>query len=555
MPVSMTRRNLARVVVLVLCGVGVLVSCAKEPLRVDRNRPPTTYLVAAPAESAGSSYRVHLYWRGEDPDGYVAGFLWAWDDTSISAFHFTTRTDSTFDLEVNDSLALLGSGNTQPTQSKYHTFYIRAVDNLGKADPSLARFNRRLFLASTSEPVVRFVGAIPSGTTSSGVDTLCDGRPFKICWTGSDADGYVKYYRWDVGIFSSGFSADTCAYFNDPSVPGSVSLINGLYTFTVTAVDNAFSRSNPSVGGRTLFVVNHDPETRIYDATPPANAPNPEVAGYYFAPYLDGVPAPPEGDLGTRFFEGDTIPYRSTVYFTWKGFDDACDIPNNITAFSAALRGTHSPAASSTGGDPYITGFRNVLCIPAAGDTVFFTTNKPSVLGRCGGAYQSLVLDSLDAGFNILFNVAARDGSGRGDSSPASFRFSCNRKPTVSNLTADSIAATPTTPAQMVFTWVGKDPEDGLTGGIRATFDDGSPQVFTASPGTALQSKTLPKSFFYNLNPGANVPHRFSVRVIDRAGYLSDDEATVSFYLDGPPPGAAIPPTTSSETTAARNQR
>ena len=222
MPAFDTWRNLARVVVVMVCGLGFMASCAKDPLQVDRNRPPETYLVSAPAESASASYRIHLYWRGEDPDGYVAGFLWSWDDSSISAFRFTTKTDSIFELTVNDSATLVsGTSQTQPGTTRPHTFFLRAVDNLGKQDPSVAVFSRRVYNASTLKPTIRFVGAIPSG---AGNDTLRDGEPFKVCWTGSDADGWVKYYRYDIGPFSSPLTADTCAYFNDPNTPGAVPL-------------------------------------------------------------------------------------------------------------------------------------------------------------------------------------------------------------------------------------------------------------------------------------------------------------------------------------------
>src|SRR5688500_9085722 len=121
MPSSMTRRTLARMVVTMLCSVGALASCAKDPLRVDRNRPPQTYLVAAPAESSGASYRIHLYWRGEDPDGFISGFLWSWDDSTVGAFRFTTKTDSIFELTVNDSSTLFGgTGQQQPGQTRPH---------------------------------------------------------------------------------------------------------------------------------------------------------------------------------------------------------------------------------------------------------------------------------------------------------------------------------------------------------------------------------------------------------------------------------------------------
>ena len=543
MPVSITRRNLARVVVLALCAVGVWVSCAKEPLRVDRNRPPSTYLVGAPAESSSASYKIHLYWRGEDPDGYIAGFLWSWDDSTIAAFRFTTKTDSIFELQVNDSLALVqGTGQQQPGQTKNHTFYIRAVDNLGKADPGLARFNKRVYSASTEVPTVRFVGPLPSGR-SVNPDTLCDHDPFKICWTGSDPDGYVKYYRWDVGVFSKGFSTDTCAVFNDPSDPTSTTLVNGVYTFTVTATDNAFSVSNPAVGGRTLFVVNHDPQTVILgtDASAAPGTTGAIPVGYYQAPFDSGSIASP---VWYPFYETDgqtvtlgnpqdpwnrlrspssdqpaTIPYRSKIYFNWHGFDDACDVPSGIAGYAAVLRGTRN------GGDPYITGFRNFLCERAPGDSIFFTTNNPEDVGTACG-FTELILDSLDAGRRIEFTVASRDLSGRADGIPAAFQFKVNFEPHVTGLT---VADAPGTPPSKTFTWIGTDPEDGYTGEAVGSLDDILTQNYRAVPGQALQSVTIPEATFRGLAPSN--PHKFTVRVKDRAGYLSPEAETVTFDI------------------------
>src|SRR5216117_1636071 len=170
-------RSLALVVFLSVLG-SFLLSCAKDPLRVDRNRPPQTFLVAAPVDTTVAplnySYRVHLYWRGEDADGYVVGFLWSWDDSSIGAFRFTSRTDSIFEVTVNDSTQLTGGTGTNPGNAKAHSFFIRAVDNRGKADPSLTRFNARAFTAQTNPPTVFFncgPGLIPSCTPYLDIDT------------------------------------------------------------------------------------------------------------------------------------------------------------------------------------------------------------------------------------------------------------------------------------------------------------------------------------------------------------------------------------------------
>src|SRR5438445_13561591 len=102
MPLQRFARSLGCIAMAGL-ALGLVGSCAKNPLRVDRNRPPRTFLVAAPIDSTiahpaatgqSYSYRIHMYWRGEDPAGYVVGFLWAFDDSSGGHRPYTTQADS-----------------------------------------------------------------------------------------------------------------------------------------------------------------------------------------------------------------------------------------------------------------------------------------------------------------------------------------------------------------------------------------------------------------------------------------------------------------------------
>lgn len=518
MPASNTWRSFARVVVPVICCLAVVVSCAKDPLRVDRNRPPSTFLVSAPAESSAASYRIHLYWRGEDTDGYVSGFLWAWDDSTIGAFRYTTRTDSTFELEVNDSTTLLsGTGQQQPGVAKNHTFFIRAVDNLGKADPRLTTFNRRIYNATTDKPSVRFVGAIPSGI---GIDTLCDGQPFKICWTGNDPDGYVAYYRWDIGPYSSPLITDTCAVFNDPNTPGSPPISSGVYTFTVTAVDNAFSASDAGSGGRILLVENHDPETWFLDSSGGKGQP----VGYYYKIYDGGQPVNPT--VPVTFAQGDTVPYRATVWWKWDGSDAVCNEGDKLSGWSLILRtGTRNNL------EPYVIGFLDTLCVDPTDGPVRFRTNDPrSVLDKC--QLQSLVLDSLDGGRNMLVTVASRDASGRSDGTPASFAFNCNFPPNITGLAvADTIPPTGPNANQKCkrIYWTAWDPEDGYPKESQITLDG-----FQRIRQTGFEQEyIIPESRFFPLSP-LN-PHTVEVRVGDRAGFLSDEILSVQLSVTYPP--------------------
>jgi len=490
-------------------------------LRVDRNRPPRTFLVSAPIDSTIShpaatgvsySYRVHLYWRGEDPDGYVTGFLWSFDDSSAGHYHFTTKTDSIFDLTVNDSTDITG-GATLVGFTRFHTFYIRAVDNLGKPDPNLAVFNRTTYKASTIKPHVQFIGALPGGL---GIDTLSDGpdAPFKVCWTGDDSDGVVIRYKFDVGTYSSPLTSDTCAFFNDPNNPNAIGLGSGIYNLTITAVDNALAVGKTNF----FFVVNHDPETWFE----PKGRPN----GYYSPPFLNGNAVDPS--VVFTFNVGDTIPYRSTVWFNWNGEDvGRPGTPNNplpetncVNGFSLELR-----RGTRNNGDPYVIGF--VDSIPGSGRK--FTSNEPNYLRQAG--FTNFVLDSIDPGFDINMLAASRDCSGRGDGTKAAFRFNCNYRPFIDSLSVTQAnGGPPLFQDGRLIEWFGHDREDGGPHRARIKLDS----QFTFTTNTDATSFFVADSTFARLAP--TNPHSVEVWAIDRAEFVSDSSLVFYFCLsDGTP--------------------
>jgi len=509
MPQRVTWHAGARVVVLLVGLAGLLAACAKDPVRVDRNRPPNTYLVAAPAESATASYRIHLYWRGEDPDGYVAGFQWAWDDSSVNAFRFTTKTDSVFELAVNDSDVIAGGTSNQPPgTSRVHTFFIRAVDNLGKPDPNLTQFNHRIYSASTLKPTVSYVGPYPSGAE---VDSLCDGEPFEVCWSGTDPDGSVIGYKFDVGSFSSPIVQDTCVSFNDPSNPRSISLSSGVYTITVQAVDNAYALSDPGAS-KALIVVNRDPSTWFTDASGGRGEP----VGYYIQPFLQGQPVPP---VIRQFAQGDTVPYRSTVWWNWNGQDNPCDTPNGVEAMSISLS-----QGSRNGGDPYTIGFIDELS-----PGVPFNTNDPVVVGPLG--FTNFILDSLDAGNGMKMLVRGRDLSGRvsGIDFSGTFTFNCNFSPVLTGFTVRDSCVLGV--RNKLFQWTATDLEDGFPATAELALDNLEIQFARLVNTPNNQPMWLiPESVFRAFSPSN--PHFVEIRVQDRGDYWSANKMRVTFDVD-----------------------
>jgi hypothetical protein len=224
------------------------------------------------------------------------------------------------------------------------------------------------------------------------------------------------------------------------------------------------------------------------------------------------------------FFDWATVPFRSTVFWNWTAFDAACDNPQGIIGYSAVFRGTRD------GGNPYITGFQYHLCNTPTGDPIYFTTNDPRVVNTpsSGCGFPGLVLDSLDAGFNQIFNVSSRDASGRSDGTPASFRFSCNFPPLISDLTVEDVVGPPKAKR---FKWVGVDREDGQTTAAQIVLD-GSSQENLAQ--MLLQEVVIPESVFRQI--ASENPHRFAVRVRDRAGAFSDTTLSVVFDISNPSP-------------------
>ena len=125
------------------------------------NQPPETWIVAAPQDTITTRdskntpvrpqigkipVRFHMYWAGSDRDGAVVGFYWAVVETlpvppagsssvpplpgpKARDYHYTTKTDSIFIFSASEEVS-----------ERQHAFYIYAVDDKGRADPTPARF-------------------------------------------------------------------------------------------------------------------------------------------------------------------------------------------------------------------------------------------------------------------------------------------------------------------------------------------------------------------------------------------------------------------------------
>jgi hypothetical protein len=212
---------------LVLClfvayiGVG-----CREPMapNIDRNQAPETWITAAPfdtitlkdadgkvidprfpgilPEGNRIPVRFHLHWAGSDRDGAVAGFYWAVVETlprppvgdffipnlpgpKPQDYRFTTKTDSFFIFNVAEDLP-----------DRQHAFFIYAVDNLGKPDPTPARF---IFLAQDRFP------PIPKFD-----ECTCEGDVYEVLPGGGVVKQREKKFITDVDTRERA-PRDTCA--------------------------------------------------------------------------------------------------------------------------------------------------------------------------------------------------------------------------------------------------------------------------------------------------------------------------------------------------------
>ena len=194
--------------------VALLAGCNDNNLGIDKrtaNRPPETTLSSGPPDSTVSAvYKVHLFWSGSDPDGTVDHYDFIMiDHPSVKdnidgsgtnpviisvpepddpRWLGSTSTDSVF-ITLADTLR----SETQPSDStgtadeirespweRWHTFFIRAVDNEGTPDPTP---DYRSFNSVNIAPSVWLTEPIRPNTTFQGPSVII------FNWDGEDPVG------------------------------------------------------------------------------------------------------------------------------------------------------------------------------------------------------------------------------------------------------------------------------------------------------------------------------------------------------------------------------
>ncbi|TNE70274.1 hypothetical protein EP331_12785 [bacterium] len=150
------------------------------------NKPPKTKLTINEVNRSGSdrlSSQISVSWWGDDPDGYIIGYEYAFNsDTNSGDWNFTLKTDSVFILPIP-----VGEDTADVV------FRVRAVDNDSLRDPVGANV---IFPIKNTAPEIRFVATeLPSDTSYS---------VFNFGWQVSDLDGASNINRVELQFNQSG---------------------------------------------------------------------------------------------------------------------------------------------------------------------------------------------------------------------------------------------------------------------------------------------------------------------------------------------------------------
>jgi hypothetical protein len=210
----------SRLALLVLVALAFLAGCSPRRMLVPRLSPETTVFVQGPVDTV--SYRVHLYWFGSDPDGYVVAYELRFINPIQPAdtqWVRTTSTDSVFAVYT-------------PTGLSQPVFEVRAVDNEGMADPTPAR---QTFKFSNQAPTLAIgSGPGPNDTTFASVT---------VSWVATDPDGDIGNATYRVWLDGHDTDPDitTATTYTVPTdrfLQGGA-LLSGPRTLSVQAIDEA----------------------------------------------------------------------------------------------------------------------------------------------------------------------------------------------------------------------------------------------------------------------------------------------------------------------------
>jgi len=224
------KKIVAAAMIAVLC---VLACTEKKPSDPVPNKLPETHLFLVIGDSLGvadttarpdtSASMLILHWYGDDSDGEIIGFEWAWDDTSSdSAWTYTDLVTDTFYVKIREPF-------------RFFTFYVRSVDSDSAPDPTPAFIT---FPIINSPPSMRLpVGLVndysPEHSITFGHQT--------ITWSSSDPDGDETISGCQISLADTSFHWDPDTTINDTirfaALDWDISLDSLTFSYTFTDLE------------------------------------------------------------------------------------------------------------------------------------------------------------------------------------------------------------------------------------------------------------------------------------------------------------------------------
>ena len=180
------------------------------------NQPPKTYTVVDSVYRSGEdrfTSTVVLNWWGNDPDGFVTGYEFTFEENPGPATQwiYTTRTDSTFLLTVPAGLDTFD-----------FRFSVRAIDNEGLRDPQPATVK---YPVKNSPPTVEFLYPRPGGNPLAGGFPQTSYPAIHYQWIGNDPDGITTLDRYEL-------------VFNDTNNTAGIFSVSATFTEVILRAEN-----------------------------------------------------------------------------------------------------------------------------------------------------------------------------------------------------------------------------------------------------------------------------------------------------------------------------
>ncbi|MEK7729384.1 MAG: hypothetical protein AAB354_13300, partial [candidate division KSB1 bacterium] len=242
-------RSLLKIAAVITAGA-LLITCSEHPTDAPKaNQSPVTHLaVRSVADSLNATIsKQTLHWWGDDPDGTVVGFIYAFDPNAPNVQSWTSDdipTDWTFTTKTQETFTLKLTG----TDTTY-SFWVKAIDDAGAADPNGAKQNYPII---NTRPTVEF----PVGTDVP--DTTFTVATFNWSATDLDGDDTIAKFQYALDDTNAATWQDLNASANSVTLTAVEGLTRGSHIFYLRAVDIAGATSGiirmPRAANKTWHV-------------------------------------------------------------------------------------------------------------------------------------------------------------------------------------------------------------------------------------------------------------------------------------------------------------